>query len=156
MTRTAVTTALWFLALGSGLLGGVFFAFSAFVMKALSRLPPAHGAAAMNAISLVIVKSVFMPIFLGTAFASLSLGAVCLFRPSQTGATLILAACTLTFAGMFIVTLAFNVPLNNALAADASVWARYVKDWTFWNHVRTLSSLIACGLFIAALRMLRP
>jgi uncharacterized membrane protein len=152
MTRTVVTTALWFLALGSGLLGGVFFAFSTFIMKALSRLPPAHGAAAMNAIDATIVKSLFMPIFLGTAFASLALGAVCLFRPSQTGATLIAAACALSFAGMFVTTVAFNVPLNDALAADASVWARYVKEWTFWNHVRTMASLIACGLFVAALR----
>ena len=152
MTQTVLSAVLWFLALASGLLGGVFFAFSSFIMKALSRLPPAHGAAAMNAISATILRSLFMPIFMATAFASLSLGAVCLFRPSQSGATLIVAACALCFGGMFVVTVAFNVPLNNALAADASVWSRYLKDWTFWNHVRTMASLIACGLFIAALR----
>ena len=74
----------------------------------------------MNAIDATIVKSLFMPIFLGTAFASLSLGAVFLFRLSESGATLIVAACAVTFAGMFVVTVVFNVPLNNALAADAS------------------------------------
>jgi uncharacterized membrane protein len=143
---------LWFLALGSGLIGGVLFAFSSFIMKALSRLPPAHGAAAMNAIDTTILRSLFMPIFLGTAFASLSLGAVCLFRLGHSGATLIVAACALYFVGMFVATVAFNVPLNDALAADASVWARYLEEWTLWNHVRTVAALIACGLFIAALR----
>jgi uncharacterized membrane protein len=35
-------------ALGCGLVGGVFFAFSSFVMAALRRLPPADGIAAMK------------------------------------------------------------------------------------------------------------
>ncbi len=37
-------------ALGCGLMAGVFFAFSAFVMHALARLPPAQGIAAMQSI----------------------------------------------------------------------------------------------------------
>jgi uncharacterized membrane protein len=49
----------------------------------------------------------------------------------------------------------FNVPLNDALAAasheTASLWARYLTDWTLWNHVRTVSSTAACALFIAAI-----
>jgi uncharacterized membrane protein len=50
------------------------------------------------------------------------------------------------------------VPLNNELAradpayADtAAVWTRYLRDWTFWNHVRTIASTAASALFIAAL-----
>jgi uncharacterized membrane protein len=31
------------------------------------------------------------------------------------------------------------------------VWAAYLKDWTFWNHVRTVASVVASGLFVAAL-----
>lgn len=60
--------------------------------------------------------------------------------------------------GMFVVTMVFNVPLNNALAAlqpsapeAGAVWAAYLKDWTFWNHVRTVASVVASGLFVAAL-----
>jgi uncharacterized membrane protein len=59
---------------------------------------------------------------------------------------------------MFVVTMVFNVPLNDALAAvdpgspdAAPLWARYLKDWTFWNHVRTITSTAACALFIAAI-----
>ena len=33
----------------------------------------------------------------------------------------------------------------------ASLWARYLTDWTLWNHVRTVSSTAACALFIAAI-----
>jgi uncharacterized membrane protein len=59
---------------------------------------------------------------------------------------------------MFVVTVAFNVPLNNSLAAvnsssadGLSVWATYLRDWTMWNHVRTASSIGASVLFTAAL-----
>jgi uncharacterized membrane protein len=38
-------------ALGAGLNGGVFFAFSGFVMPALQRLPAAQGIAAMQSIT---------------------------------------------------------------------------------------------------------
>ena len=38
-------------ALGSGLVAGIFFAFSNFVMKALARVPPAQGVAAMQSIN---------------------------------------------------------------------------------------------------------
>ncbi|GAA4986027.1 hypothetical protein [Actinopolymorpha pittospori] len=38
-------------AVGSGLVGGVFFGFSTFVMQALRRLPSAQGLAAMQAIN---------------------------------------------------------------------------------------------------------
>ncbi len=61
-------------------------------------------------------------------------------------------------AGMFMCTMIFNVPLNDALAAvdpaspnATAVWARYLSDWTFWNHVRTISSTAACALFVAAI-----
>jgi uncharacterized membrane protein len=36
-------------------------------------------------------------------------------------------------------------------AEGASLWARYLKDWTFWNHVRTIASLAASVLFMAVL-----
>jgi uncharacterized membrane protein len=56
-------------ALGCGLIGGTFFAFSAFVMRALSYLPPAHGIAAMQSINVVVLNRWFLPPFCGTAVA---------------------------------------------------------------------------------------
>src|ERR1700742_765163 len=55
-------------------------------------------------------------------------------------------------------TIAFNVPLNDSLAAvepttdhSGHLWTTYVKSWTAWNHVRTVTALAAAALFIAAL-----
>jgi uncharacterized membrane protein len=52
---------LWFSAIGCGLLAGVYFAFSTFIMTALGRIGQAQGIAAMNAINVEIVQSLFMP-----------------------------------------------------------------------------------------------
>ena len=82
----AVEMLLWFAAIGCGLLGGLFFAFSAFVMRALGSLTPAAGVAAMNAINREILRSLFMPLFWGTTLASLVLGAVGLWRWGEAGA----------------------------------------------------------------------
>ncbi|HZD26142.1 MAG TPA: hypothetical protein VE631_07765 [Alphaproteobacteria bacterium] len=60
-------------ALGSGLNAGLFFAFSAFVMKALAGLPPAGGIAAMQAINVAVLNRVFFAVFFGTAALSLAL-----------------------------------------------------------------------------------
>ena len=57
--------------IGCGLIAGLYFAFSAFIMTALGRIGQAAGITAMNAINAVIVQSLFMPLFLGTTVASL-------------------------------------------------------------------------------------
>jgi uncharacterized membrane protein len=60
-------------ALGSGLVGGIFFAFSNFVMKALARVPPAQGVAAMQSINVVVLNRWFFAVFFGTAVCCLAL-----------------------------------------------------------------------------------
>jgi anthrone oxygenase-like protein len=101
----------------------------------------------MNAINSTILHSLFMPIFFGTTVASAVLVIISLFRRAEPGATAMLAGGLIYVAGRFLCTMFFNVPLNNALAAvdpesgaAASTWARYLKEWTLWNHVRTISS----------------
>ncbi|AOK21573.1 DUF1772 domain-containing protein [Burkholderia ubonensis] len=157
--RALVTLVLlWFSAIGCGLMAGVYFAFSTFVMTSLGRLAPAAGVAAMNAINVDIVRSLFMPVFLGTTLASLALAILALLNRSEPGAIWIVAGGAIYVIGMFVVTMVFNVPLNDALSATdassaegAAFWARYLRDWTVWNHARTVASTAACGLFIAAL-----
>lgn len=56
-------------ALGCGLVAGFFFAFSAVVMKALGKLPPAQGIAAMQSINVVVINPWFLTAFFGTALA---------------------------------------------------------------------------------------
>ena len=158
MLQSVITGLLWFSAIGCGLLAGLYFAFSAFIMTALGRIAQASGIMAMNAINVVIVQSLFMPLFLGTTLASLLLAVTAAFRWGEPGAAAMLAGGALYVIGMFVCTVVFNVPLNNALAAAdpasaeaASLWARYLTDWTLWNHVRTIASTAACALFVRAI-----
>jgi uncharacterized membrane protein len=145
-------------ALGSGLVAGIFFAFSAFVMAALRRLPVEGGIASMQSINLTVLNPLFFTVFFGTAVLPLVLGIAALLRWSEPGAFYLFAASLLYLFGTIFVTMAFNVPLNNRLAAikpgsaeGASLWTLYLSSWTAWNHVRTAASLAACALFIMAL-----
>lgn len=145
-------------ALGCGLMAGVFFAFSSFVMGALGRLPPLQGIAAMQSINARVLSSLFMAVFMGTALACLVLAACLLRRWHQPGAMLALAGCLLYLVGTFGITASFNVPLNDALATlepssphGAQRWAAYLATWTAWNHARTIAALAAAALLTLAL-----
>ena len=140
-------------ALGCGLNGGVFFAFSSFVMKALARLPAGQGIAAMNSINVFAVTPAFMTALFGTAAACLVVMAWTWFTPGRLAAVYLLSGSAVYLVGTIGVTVVFNVPRNNALAAlhpssaEANrLWAEYVAAWTSWNHVRTVSALIAAAL----------
>ena len=145
-------------ALGSGLMAGVFFAFSSFVMKALARLSPAEGIAAMQSINVTVINPLFMAVFVGTAVAGLVMAVAALFRWSEPDAVYLLIGGVLYAVGSFVVTGAFNVPRNNALAAASPddpaahrLWADYLSRWTAWNHVRTAASLAAAAVLTIAL-----
>ena len=140
--------------IGAGAVGGVFFAFSAFVMKALAQLPPSHGVAAMQRINVVVLNPVFLGVFMGTALLAAGCGVAAFFPWDALRSQLLLAAGILYLWGTFCVTVRFNVPMNERLAGldntspgAAGYWSEYVRGWTFWNHVRTAASLAsaACG-----------
>jgi uncharacterized membrane protein len=145
-------------ALGCGLMAGVFFAFSAFVMKALARLPPSEGIAAMQSINVAVLNPWFMSAFLGTAALCVLAVIFSAMRWHEPGAVYLLLGSVLYLAGTLMVTILFNVPRNNALAAvvptdpsGAGLWADYVAGWTAWNHVRTAAALAAAASFGIAL-----
>ena len=135
-------------AMGAGLIGGAFFAFSSFVMKALGRLPPAEGLKAMQSINVVVLNPVFLGVLVGTVFLGIVVIISSLLRLGEPGSAYLIAGSLLYIVGTFMVTMIFNVPLNNVLAAadpasadGAKVWENYLNVWTFWNHVRTLAAL---------------
>jgi uncharacterized membrane protein len=145
-------------ALGCGLMAGLFFAFSVAVMAALARLPPSQGIAAMQSINAVILNPLFRAVFFGTA----ALCALAMLSPlwtwGQPGALWRLLGGALYLTGGLLVTIARNVPLNQALAAfapdgpgSADHWRDYVARWTAWNHVRTVACLAAAASLTAAL-----
>ena len=144
-------------AAGAALVGGVFFGFSNFIMAGLGRLAPEQGASAMNSINVTVINPGFMIALFGTGLICLIAAAMALGSLSSLDGKLILAAALLYVVGCDGVTMALNVPLNNALAATpigtpegTALWTRYLKDWTFWNSVRTAASLAASILFVWA------
>jgi uncharacterized membrane protein len=145
-------------ALGCGLVAGVFYAFSTFVMKALARLPVAQGIAAMQSINVVVINPWFMTVFFGTAAACVVVVVCSMLRWGEPSAVYLLIGSLLYLIGTILVTIVFNVPRNNRLAAidpasadGTSLWAGYVTSWTAWNHVRTGAALAAATLLTLAL-----
>ena len=155
--------ALTFLAaLGCGIMAGLFFVFSNTVMRALGGLPPDKGIAAMQAINTVILNPLFLTLFMGTGLICLGAVVYAILHRGAQGSIFLLAGGLLYLIGVFLVTAAFNVPRNDALAAldpakteSAGVWREYLSVWTAWNHVRTVTSVAATGSFILAFCQLR-
>ncbi len=155
---TIIDGLLWFAVLGVGVMAGVYFAFSAFVMRSLDAIGQVAGMLAMQSINRVILKSPFLPLFFASSGAAAVLAVVALLDLSQPGAVFLLAGAAAYVLGMFVVTVVGNVPLNNALEAAAAdsaegetMWRRYMRSWVAWNHVRTVACTLSLGLLVAAL-----
>lgn len=144
--------------IGAALVGGVFFAFSAFVMRALSQLPESQGIAAMQRINVVVLNPLFLGVFVGTAVLA-GIGVVAGFLPwGEPRSVLLLVSGIGYLVGSFGVTAAFNVPRNERLARmdsqsleAAAYWPVYVREWLLWNHVRTAASVVSAACAAAAL-----
>lgn len=141
-------------ALGCGLMAGVFFAFSSFIMKALARLPQGEGIAAMQSINVTVINPWFLGVFFGTGALCAVLVVMAFLQRQDPASVYLIAGGVLYLVGTFLVTLVFNVPRNHALAqlarADtrgSALWPRYLAGWTAWNHVRTVAALAAAASF---------
>jgi uncharacterized membrane protein len=148
-------------AVGCGMMAGLLFAFSNFVMRALLQQPPESGMRTMQAINSLIQNPIFFVLFFGTTVAALFLAATSALHLSKNGSTLMLLGSLLYLVGTFGVTIVFNVPLNNGLAeysastSDAAqYWQSYVSQWLKWNHVRTVTSVSAAVLLTWAASLL--
>ena len=143
----------------AGLVGGVFFAFSNFVMRALGRLRPSEGAAAMQSINVTVITPAFMTALFGTGLLSVVLIAWGLADLDEPYAGWLIAGGAMYVIGEIVTTGGYHVPRNNALARvdpeseeGARVWRTYLVEWTRMNHVRTVAGLAACALFAVALQ----
>jgi len=103
--------------LGSALIGGIFFAFSNFIMKALGRVSAAEGISAMQSINVVVLNPLFLGVFTGTAGMSLLAAGPAVREWSEPSSVWYLAGALFYVFGTFLVTALGNVPLNDRLAA---------------------------------------
>ena len=149
---TALTVAA---VVGCGLNGGVFFAFSSFVMQALGRLRPAEGAAAMQSINVTAVTPVFMTALFGTGALCVAVLVAGVAALDESYGGYLVAGGALYLIGTVLLTMTYHVPRNNALAAadpetaeGTRVWARYLREWTRMNHVRSAAALAAAALLV--------
>jgi uncharacterized membrane protein len=145
-------------ALGSAVAAGAFFAFSNFVMRALGRIPAAAGIRAMQEINVTVINRWFMTALFGTGVACLALVVVALLDWEGSYGPYLVSSGALYVVGTVVVTMALNVPRNQALARvepgsgeGAAVWDRYLAEWTRWNSVRTVASLATTAALIAGI-----
>jgi len=158
-------TTLWFFllcqfsAIACALVSGVFLAFSDFIMRSLNRTTaPATGIETMQVINREVFRWVFMFLLLGMSALSPFLIGYAYLHMVGSASVLIMTGGALYLVGVFAVSLVFNVPMNSRLdtmdyagAEAAAYWANtYMPRWTFWNHVRTISSAGSAILYLLA------
>jgi uncharacterized membrane protein len=157
----------------TGLYAGFYLIFLTGIMPALARLSDEQFVAAMRRINEKVPRATFLLVFFGSA----GLPAAALFVPvdgrTATERWLIVAALVCAVAG-HLVTVAGNVPLNNALAAsetsatsrtpgdsassassapsvsDREARAAFEARWNAFHGVRTLLALAAFVLLVCA------
>src|SRR5687768_14442761 len=124
MTPTFVSSLTATAAIGSALLGGLYFAFSTAVMPALNRRPDSEAAAFMQEVNRVIQNPLFLLVFCGTAIACFLVAGSAIVEPD--GARSLRATGGLVGLSAFVSTAAVNIPLNNRLDREGvSVWAHF-------------------------------
>lgn len=129
---------------GSGLVAGVYTAFSTMVVPALHRQDPGHAAAVMIGINRSAERGPFLLLFGGTAVAAAALGVSALVRSDPADGAVAAASLAST-----AITVAVNVPLNRRLERDPASWSAYARTWTAWNSVRALAAAAAVVLALS-------
>ncbi len=148
---TAVATVL--AGLTTGLVAGVYLAFSVMVMPALARTPPAPALAVMQRINALALRPVFMTVFIGAAATSVwVLLAQWLPGGARDGRATAGAVLSLISFG---ITAAVHVPRNLRIAAldggstvDLDIWHVISAQWRWGNHLRATCAALGLGAFL--------
>lgn len=144
----------------TALMAGLFYAYSCSVNPGLSRLSDAAYLGAMQAINRAILNPLFFIGFLGTALLLPLSTWVNYGQPLSPRFWLLLGATLVYLTGVFGVTMLGNVPLNEGLdsfnieiasSTELAVQrATFELPWNQFNTIRTVSSIVAVLLIIAA------
>ena len=146
-----------FLALWSAVIGGVFSAFSEFIMSALLRTNPEGGIEAMQQINHTVIKTQFVVGIL--AIAGVSIAFALYGNSAFTGGArrALILAPIIYIPSVFLMTIFGNVPMNNKLeslvhtSSEAEAyWPIYGRVWTRLNHIRTLGSVATSVVYLVA------
>ena len=149
-------------AIASAAAAGMMYVFSTFVMRGLDRTGQISAITAMRGINVEAnANAPFLLAYLGAALLAAAVGVAAVVQIRQPGSGWLLAGAIFGVLGA-IITMAFNVPLNNhldtvdpaglSLADAAREWQAYFSTWTMWNHVRTLTAIVAPVLMLIGVR----
>ena len=157
--RTLQTVTLLVATLSTGLMAGLFAAFSYAVMPGLGRSSDRTMVEAMQNINKSILNPAFMLPFMG-AIPFIALAAFLAWRGHGRSALPWLLAALVIYLVAFFVTSGVNVPLNDQLAKAgdplhikhlAAVREHFEHKWVAWNVVRTVLHVAAFGCLAWAL-----
>lgn len=150
-----------FLALWSAVIGGVFSAFSEFIMSGLLRTAPAGGIESMQHINRTVIKTQFVAGILAIAPLSVLFAVYSLWAFEGAARVTLILAPIVYLPSVFLMTMFGNVPMNKKLerldhtSPEAEAyWSEYGRVWTRLNHVRSLGSILTAGLYLIAALML--
>jgi uncharacterized membrane protein len=149
-------------ALAGAAAAGMMYVFSTFVMRGLDRTGPLAAITAMRGMNAEAnANAAFLLGYFSATILALVVGVMAAVKLAQPGSWWVLIGAILVVLGA-IVTMVFNVPLNNHLdtvnpdglsAADAArEWQAYFSTWTAWNHARTVTSIVGAALMLVGLR----
>jgi len=148
-------------AIASAAAGGMMYVFSTFVMQGLDRTGPVEAITAMRGINAEANASApFLLAYLGAAVLAFVVGVIAVVQLRRPGRRWVLIGAVFGVLAA-IITMAFNVPLNDHLdgvdpqglsAGDAArEWLAYYQPWTAWNHVRAVTAFVAAALMLIGL-----
>lgn len=147
-----------FIGLNAALVGGVFQSFSDFVMRGLLQGAAASGVESMQGINRTVFRSLFLTTFFVLVPLTLAIAYVALTQLDGGAQRFIVFGTIIYVALVFVVTIVGNVPMNERLAKlpaasseAAEYWKTYGRNWTRWNHVRTIGSIVTSGSYFFAM-----
>ena len=136
------------LSMATGLVAGVFLAFSDFVMPSLRAASPAAGTQALQLITRKVDRTIFMCLLIGLSSVVAVVAVVASLFLEGPVVTYLMLAGTLYIVGVFIASAIGNIPMNEKLEAmpeggiaAQNYWPDYVRGWVRWNHLRWISAL---------------
>jgi uncharacterized membrane protein len=147
----------------TGAIFGFFYAWVCSTMWGLDTLDPRVAIEAMQGMNASVVNAVFAPSFFATPFVCFLTAALCFSSGARSAGLVFAAAGIVYLLGGMILTIAANVPMNEALAevqvpddmeAAREIWAAYSPRWQAFNIARTVASggaLLLSGLGLVLL-----
>ena len=143
----------------TGLTAGLCFTWGNAVTPGIGQLDDLQYLRSFQAMNRAIINKTFLFVFFGPFF--LLFISAYLFKDQPTSFWFILTAAVVFFAGLVLVTIFGNVPLNEILDTSnlealnkvelKALRTRFEQPWNQWHTIRTLSTTLSFILLLVGL-----